>query len=204
MPNTNGPQHSTAVIRGKDFMPETLYSQSEYRTQIFYSSVTTGQNYIFRGNSIYDPDQTGIGSTTIGFNIFSTIYSYYESPSSTIQIEWVNNSSVPMWLTVAPVAASIDTVNYLNAVGIAGARTAYVESTHGSQHGKVYNSANTKSMLGLAFGDVNTRSGFTGNPPQQWYWKISLDSCDNATSLSGVLNVTLRYKCKFTGRKIVS
>lgn len=196
--------HNTVIIRGRDIMPETLITRCEYMEQVYFTAVTSGQAYIYRGNGAYDPNQTGTGQQPHGFALMNSWYTYYECPSCYIRIEYVNNSNVPMWLTITPVVNSADAVSYNSAQARPGSRYTYVEGNQSSAHGVITNRANSKEILGLNSGTTDFRALFNSVPGQQWYWNIHLDSVDGASSISGVLNVKLIYQIKFTGRKLNS
>jgi len=180
-----------------------LYNTMEYMEQIFFSSVSSPATYIFRGNSIYDPNQTGSGSQPYGFTELSAIYSAYECPSSTIRAEFINNTAVPTFISVVPVLATTDVITYNSTQARPGGKSKYCTSNTDTQHVILYNSNSTWKMLGRPEADGDTRAMTTTNPAAQWYWNITLTTADFASAISGVLNIKLMYKTRWTNRKVV-
>jgi len=196
-------QMDVTYMKGKDWITNKLVNRMEYMTPIYYSSVSGPTTYVFRGNSIYDPDQTGTGSQPLGFSTLTTIYSVYECPRSSIKAEFINNTAVPVWLTICPVVTAGDGVTYFNSSGRPGAKSVYCTSNNSTQHGVLYNIAKTFDILGLPDGDSNCRGNATSNPASQWYWQVIMTPCDGASSVSGVLNIKLIYYTLWEQRKII-
>jgi len=196
-------QMDVTYMKGKDWITNKLVNRMEYMTPIYYSSVSGPTTYIFRGNSIYDPDQTGTGSQPLGFSTLSSIYSVYECPRSSIKAEYINNTAVPVWLTICPVVSTGDAVTYFNSSGRPGAKSIYCTSNNSTQHGVLYNTAKTFDMTGLPDGENDCRGNVTGNPASQWYWQVIMTPCDGASAISGVLNIKLIYYTIWQQRKII-
>jgi len=190
-------------MKGNDWITNKLVNKMEYMTPIYYSSVSGPTTYIFRGNSIYDPDQTGTGTQPLGFSSLASIYSVYECPRSSIKAEFINNTAVPVWLTICPVVSTGDAVTYFNSSGRPGAKSIYCTSNNSTQHGVLYNSARTFDMTGLPDGENDCRGNVTGNPASQWYWQVIMTPCDGASVVSGVLNIKLVYHTIWQQRKII-
>jgi len=190
-------------VRGNDWMSGKLYNSMEYAEQIYYTSVSPPQSYIFRGNSIYDPNQSGTGGQPIGMTTLTSIYSVYECPSCSIRVEWINNTNIPLWITIAPVVNTAYVVTYNSSQGVPGAKTVYCPGNNSNAHGVITNWNSTFKTTGLIQDTGASRSLVTTNPVTQWYWNITLTPCDNVSALSGVLNVKLIYKTIWTDRKVI-
>lgn len=173
----------------------------EYQEQVFMVSVAQPFNYVWRGNSAYDPNQTGTGNPCLGFNTMTGIYTQYECPISTIVVEYINNATVPVWVAIVPVNTAV-TVNLNNEMGMPGAKRVYCTSNKDTQQVSVTNSSSTFKILNLIPGSGETKANVTTNPNSQWYWSVNIYSCDNATAISGVLNIYIRYKTVWSGRKV--
>lgn len=191
------------TIRCRDWLPISLRNKMEYMQQTYFTSVTTPQVYVFRGNGLYDPDQSGTGNQPLGYANLSSIYSRYEAPSSYIRVRWVNNTSVPMMLTVTPTVNSADTNTYNSGQGKPGSRFKYCGGNQERATTVVSNSCTSKLLLGLIPGSGETKALVTGLPGSQWYWSIALTSVDGASALSGVLDVKIIYNTVWYERKVV-
>lgn len=199
----NTRQMDTTYIRGKDWMTNKVVNRMEYMTTIGFSSVTTPQSYIFRGNSIYDPDQTGTGSQPNGYTLMSSMFSNYECPSCYIRAEFINLTNIPIWITVAVNQNSSDAITYLDAQAKPGSKQAYVNGNASTAHGVCTNYNKTFDVIGYANGDDQVKGLVTGNPSKQWYWYVIVTSCDGASALTGTLNVKLIYNTIWTNRKVI-
>lgn len=198
----NAPMAAT-YIRGRDWISNMLYNRMEYMEQIFFSSVSSPATYIFRGNSIYDPNQTGTGGQPFGFAELAAIYSAYECPSSFIRAEFINNTAVPMFISVVPVLATTDVITYNSTAARPGGKSKYCTSNNDKQHTILTNSNSTWKMLGRPQADGDVRAQITANPSAQWYWNITITSADFASAISGVLNIKLIYRTRWTNRKVI-
>lgn len=195
--------YDSTYVRGTDWMSNSLWNRMEYMSQIFFSSVASPTNYLYRGNSIYDPDQTGTGTQPLGYANMSAIYTNYECPSCFIRVEFINNTAVPCWIIVTPVITTSDVNTYNSAQGRPGAKIGYCQNNVGVQHVVVTNRSSTSLIRGVKMGETDNIAAVTTNPANQWYWNICIQPCDYASAISGVLNVKLIYKTRWTGRKVV-
>lgn len=184
---------AATIIRGRDWISNSLMNKMEYMEQVFYTAVTSPQVYVFRGNSIFDPNQTGTGTQPLGMANLSAIYTYYECPSSFIRVEFINNTSIPCWITITPVVNAIDVNTYNSSQGRPGGRNKYCEGNQGRQHTIITNRCSNKKMRDAINGTGDTRTTIGTNPTDQWYWSISIQPCDFASVISGVLNIKLIY-----------
>lgn len=66
----------------------TKTANLRYSTQVVIEVAGTGviSGQSFRANSCWDPDQTGIGHTCLGYNVWSKLYNHYIVEGSTISV----------------------------------------------------------------------------------------------------------------------
>ncbi len=91
---------------------------SMFRGKMFYNTVlalapaagAVSAN-VFRWNSVYDPDYTGVGSTALGYTQTSALYGRYRVLASKMTVEFVNTSAA------TPLTCFI-VLNPVNTVGI--------------------------------------------------------------------------------------
>lgn len=57
------------------------------------NSIATNTNYVFRLNSIYDPDYSFGGNQPLFYTQIATLYSYYKVLTAQVSLEIANNSS---------------------------------------------------------------------------------------------------------------
>lgn len=193
---------STTYVKGSDWLPQKLVNNMEYQDQVFMTAVSTPFNYVWRGNSCFDPNQTGTGNSCLGFANMTAIYTQYENPYSSIRVEFINNAAVPVWVAVVPVNTAT-TVNLNTEIGMPGAKRVYCTSNKDTQQVVVRNYATTKQILNLIPGSGETKANVTANANSQWYWSVNVYSCDTVSPISGVLNIYIKYKTIWSGRKVV-
>jgi len=188
------------MVRGSDWISNKLVNVLEYRERVYLTSLTTPFEYAFRGNGCFDPNQTGTGNSCLGFTSLASIYTQYECPRSTITVEFINNTVQPVWVMVAP----LNTVRFPTidqSVGVPGLKKKYCTAKSDNAHVVVRNSSSTWKILNLTSKSGETKANVTTNPNSQWYWAVTLNTCDNATTLTGILLITIRYKTIWSGRK---
>jgi len=193
---------AATMVRGNDWISNKLVTTLEYRERVYLTALGTPFDYAFRGNGAFDPNQTGTGSSCLGFANLTAIYTQYECPYSSITVEYINNGVQPCWVLVSPVnTVRNPTVEQI--VGVPGARKKYCTSKTDDQHVIVTNKSSTWKVLNLSSKSGETKANVTTNPNSQWYWAVSIVSCDNVTALTGILMITIRYRTIFSGRKDV-
>jgi len=188
------------LVRGHDWISNKLVTTLEYRERVYMTSVVQPFDYAFRGNGAFDPNQTGTGNSCLGFANLTAIYTQYECPSSTITVEFINNATQPVWILVSPLnTVRNPTVEQI--VGVPGAKKKYCTAKGDDAHTIVFNKSSTWKVLNLTSKSGETKANVTTNPNSQWYWAVSVVSCDNATAITGILMITIRYRTIFSGRK---
>lgn len=192
-------------INGKDFMPERLNTKFHYKEVFTYSAATVPQRYAFRGNSIYDPNQTGTGSQPIGRDQMSEFYNQYECYSSAIELVVVSSSNIPYWVYLWPATyTTTGSDDYSNIENLPYGKRFFVPAVGAmAQIPKVINYATTKDITGVQTGDSGNTAVMGANPSNQWYWNIYMISYDNTTTMSFQLEIKICYYTILSARKVV-
>ncbi|UYD39098.1 MAG: capsid protein [Wigfec virus K19_545] len=167
-------------------------------------------NYIFRGNSLYDPDQTGTGVSSHGFPEWAAMYSRYRVAGSSIKAE-----IYPVSGTVLADTQQIilnPTANLTDSMG--KSPSTLIEMNY-SKHkmfnlykgsSKINSYMSTRKIFGLTgsqWSQDEYASQTNNNPARSWYWSVAF-----APLLSGevtgrsVLRVKLTYYAEFYDRII--
>lgn len=182
--------------------PDAMYVKLVYSqvTQKTPAGPTT--NHVFRGNSAFDPDFTGIGGQPNSFDQYATLYRDYQVLGSAIKVKMVNNSANALGFVIYP-SLSTTAVGYDDGIGnsyskykICGQNTAYSIAT-------VSNFIRTKKLIGRNTNSVNYAALISANPASQWYWIIDMRSMDGASVIDATLQAELTYYVKFWNRKTV-
>ncbi len=180
------------ILPFKPLFPQKLKCQFKYTEFIGYAS-TSVWSYIFRANSIFDPNLSGTGYQPMWFDNMKAIYNSYCVLDSNTQIQIINQSASPARVCLSPQDttsglalsyqmqlpyASYATVG----AGVSGNSLAYVQSR-----------VNIARFTGFRDSeDVNLRSAVTTNPTTQVYWFYQAASVD-ATTLSQEIMWTVVY-----------
>lgn len=196
--NTN-----TLVLRGPRVVPDQMFVKMTYR-DLFTQLESLGQfgTKIYRANSIFDPDQSGVGGQPLGRDQWSNFYSRYQVMGSKITVSCqptVNhggNSNIAL--------APTDTTTAINGVAqlmeqpyskgcilpLASCKPVYL-----TQY------MSTKAKFG--YKDITQEDDLSsvqnGNPAEQWYW--TLGTANFGTDQKSIdFNVKITYYVRLFDR----
>lgn len=170
-------------------------------------AAATGFTYctrVYRGNSIYDPDYSGVTQNTCAmYGVWSNLYRYYTVKSSFIKVTFQATQNVPHWCFITPyfIAGSTPVApdDWMDLPGVkkgllqglsAGNKTSVI----------IKMSGRTKTITGQSpyISDLTGMMG--GNPLIQWFWYLAMETFDGSTTGGGLINVELFYKVRFSER----
>lgn len=165
-------------------VPDVLRTKLKYCEQYLVESSTLDFGaQIMSGNSVYDPDVSGVGHQPRGFDEWSRFYKKYRVYASAIKVHFFSDQQAAAGLTnvwILPVTEQPVGVTYgisslnENPYARTGALVPYVGK--GSTFLKHYTS--TKKMFGERLINENEYEGTMGNfgvgasPLNQWYWTV--------------------------------
>ncbi len=198
----------TTVIRGVSILPDRYMVKLKYIDFIHFSAAASG-NYVFRGNSTFDPDFTGTGHQPMGYDELQTLYRKVRVFGSKISVK-VNSESA------TPEASSAVVV--LTPQGILGGNPAKLSdamehprarwrllSTYngGGAQRSLRNYMSTRQIEGITkakAADADYSSQTDAVPLKKWYWRIHYSSTNETSSIDLTLCVQLIYYCVFFDR----
>lgn len=171
------------------------------------SIVTTGAfSYVFRGNSVFDPDFTSTGGQPTNFDDWSALFGNYRVWGSTIEVRLIPtlSGSEPVQWVLGPRHTS---TSISSATQPDFATQPYVRRYQsniyraGAPDSTIVMNMSTRKFLGY------TRSEFEGaddltaavgaNPVRQWYWHISATNFDVSVTSEVAIDVTVTYDVEF-------
>lgn len=169
------------------------------------SGSLTYATQIYRGNSIHDPDLTGVGHQPLSSDQWAQFYEYYRVVASWIEVKLVNNSTTPALCVLIPSeeGAVIDSGNPDTYVEAPYSKRVYLGGTSGTNSATLSNYMTTAQVLGIR----NTDSGFDeaapfGSNPSTaagWFWHIM---CAVRTGLPDVeIHTRVIYTVELLKRK---
>lgn len=171
----------------------------------------------YRGNSIYDPDLTGQGTSVVGLSQWSLFYNKYLVRASKIKFQVIelasgedtNDETVECALipTARSTIASIDPQRI--GENTYGRFKVMFPQTNGAPNTTWMSSyMSTAKIRATSKEQVTSDSAFhslvNANPSAEWYWNIFLQPADESSSHTYIVYVTITYYVEFFERKELS
>lgn len=199
------------IIRGPNIIPD------QYSVKMVYSNLTTiastsgavGTNQ-YRGNSLFDPDYSGTGTQPSGFDELASLYERYRVLGSTCIVNFVSNTSQNDDLCVFPTntATLVGTDNTIRAEypyaqrKIANVYQAPPSNTRFAQY------MSTSKMYGVSKQKVRDEEDYsaatTANPSNSFFWNVSYQAVDRASTQSLYYTIRIEYYCTFYKRRALN
>lgn len=165
------------------YIPDIKRMRLTYRDLITDTCSGSQTEYVYRLNSCFDPDLTGVGGQPAGFDQWKVMYGYYR----VVAVRWTvvvlaQGSSGNGLLAVAPSNLS---ASYLDAPNLAGLRHAKSQMFSFSQRAVLSDFLKISRASGCSDYAVISESGFGsaigGNPASPVYLHIGVTSGTSAT-----------------------
>lgn len=191
---------TTKVIRSQ-FTTDRVFCKLDYFDHYIFGSFIQGQ-YVYRGNSVYDPYYSGLGSQPLGFDNWAGMYENYRVHSSRILTRVSNMGSIPMSVCLFPSISNSGAPTYIASASSPFAKTTIVGAIDGSSVKMLKHYMKTIKMHGeRIFNNDNYAAGVTGNPTSEWYWIVTFFSQDASTNLNFAIDIKVTYYVEFFKRK---
>lgn len=198
---------SSQTLRSNILVPDMSFVKLKYVTALSISAALgANATYVFRGNSCFDPDFTGVGTQPFGFDEYSAFYQNYRVLGSSVKLLVTNNISGAFPLVaILPSPISNPTADYYNLYG-----NPYVKkilNPAGNSQGEVKqlkHYISTRKILGLTkeqMGDSSYGPLVTANPGISWYWVIAGQDILLAGDLDVFIYVEITYYTEFYIRR---
>jgi len=204
-----GKRTTTMFSNGPQFCPDRALVKLSFGQTITRSATAGFLNYIYRANSIYDPQFTVGGATVQGLQEWSAFYSKYRVHASSIQIT-VDNSVIGTGCYYALVPSPDATLPILSGPSefdlLPRAKSGFVSgSTGGIAVNRMKHFITTAASAGVRRSHVKDEDDFAAltnaNPAFPVYWHVLLASTSSGINTAFVLNVKIKYYVEFFGRK---
>lgn len=190
------PQARVPVLRNG--FPPLMKVDLHYESLITLAPGTAVASYVFRGNSLFDPDYTGTGHQPRYYDQLTPIYGRYKVLASGITVEMINGSgNSGAIFAITPNTEIITFTSWQQASELPRSKTSQIVPVASRYPFKLASQATTKSICGLLPFQVNDEdwSASVGtNPVQIWYWNVNVASVDESTNVSVSLRVRLKYQ----------
>lgn len=186
--------------------PPLLRTQFKYVTRVIMGAVSGSVGIqTYRLNSLYDPDQTGTGTTPAWFSTLlnSSTYTRYTVFGAEVRVRVVNTGSSPM--DVAVYASTGTTTLSPELAGEAPFGQSAIVSSAGG--GSVMKTLTGKYRVAAVSGvteetvrtESNFSSAYTGNPASGPFLHVSYQASDLSSTVNGVLRVKIIYHALLGG-----
>lgn len=161
--------------------------------------------YQFRGNSLFDPNSTGVGHQPRGFDQLKLLYARYRVNGCKIQVSFMASTSASAAFGLCGI---MPTNNGTTGISIADytenprCQWKPITSTNNAAlRFKQYRS--TRQVMGLVKGQKNNEDYsalIDANPVKDWFWEIFQGSLDGIEDIASEVVVTLTYYATFYDR----
>lgn len=207
--HTGKNNNKSVVYRGIG-IPPVFYTKLKYNTTIQVNSIFG--EYLFNGNSLYDPDRTGIGHQPMYADQFAALYRKYFIIASTINLSFINRlSSGDIGLTPFGTVGVYALTSLLSSVDLTDATerdncsySAIGPSTGDQGIMNMSQYKKTKEVTGKNNMDddlIGLTGDFGTSPSLPWCWHIFYGSADASNNLELFVNVTITYYVKYFDRR---
>lgn len=185
-------------------MPNRIRTKLKYITGLQLTSTATAANYVYRGNSCFDPDFTGTGSQPGGFDELAAIYSKYRVISSSIKLlarNATDGSTEPVMGYIIPRPNADTEASYTDTLVEPYVKRALLPNIAGGYMKTISNYATTRKILGRDAKTFDSAALVTANPSLQWFWTVSADAVLGGVDMNVQGVVELTYYVEFYERK---
>lgn len=182
----------------RDGFPPRISVDLHYESLITLAPGAAVASYVFRGNSLYDPDYTGTGHQPRYYDQLTPIYGRYKVLASAITVEMINGSpTAGAIFAITPNTEIITFTSWQQASELPRSKTSQIVPIASRYPFKLSSQATTKSICGLLPYQVNDEdwsSSVGTNPVQIWYWNVNVASIDESTNVTVSLRIKMKYK----------
>lgn len=193
-------------LKGRSGFPEKVATKLHYIETITLNSASIGaySRYVYRGNSCYDPNQTGVGNQPIQWDDFTTLYAQYCVTSSKIEITAINMEDAPARIVVHPYYSSTDPLQPAEELQVHPRARSKILGVASSTASKCYlkNYSTTGSFYPECLKNkYQQNASVTSNPSLQWFWVVTGAPMLDTDIHTIQVQVKLTYYVTFTSRK---
>ncbi len=188
-------------------MPDSFETILEYSDVIKISSASAGSaGYVFRGNSLYDPDYTSTGHQPRYFDQNMAIYTRYHVISAQVKLHILGESS--FFFVMVPTTDPLTFTTGVNEFAeLPRSRAVAVGGSYVMPSKSLTALYATQGVLGLSsvqVQDLSYSGDVSSNPANLWYINLAIYGPVGSTSVAAHVHIQISYKCVFFDRAAVS
>lgn len=208
-PYTRRGKHKKNKTRISRAMTNIAFPRSKFCKMAYSDNWTlattsgTAKGWMFNVNSLFDPDESGVGHQPYFYDQLSAIYNAYVVTACKIEVTGTasSNCSVTLRPTTSPAVPS----NLTLEMERPNCKKAFFTSTGNGK--KISNYTTCAALFGRsksAITDEDDFRGAGGNPSQRGYWALCIQHPDQASIVSIYVNIKITYYCKWMNLKVLS
>ncbi len=187
-------------------IPDSMKTKLVYKDIQSVTAVAPLLNLVYRGNSVFDPDQTGTGHQPRYFDTYASLYTKYRVDKSKITIKAMNVSgTASVIFGIVPITILTYTT-WPEYAELPRAKTADHLMAVAQRYGaELQYGASTSAILGLTniqLQDDDYGASVTTNPSHQWFWNVVFSTVDSS-DVSIMFEVTIEYDVIFYDRNTI-
>lgn len=190
-------KYSKSICRTPHVCPDVMCVQMNYTQKIDFNVSLFSVN-VFRGNSIFDPDFSGVGGQAMGHDEWAAFYRRYRVVGSSVTVETEARATE----SVTPVIVPMNTNTLLSSpqtyLEAAYANKGQAIRASGDSSSSLYSYMRTNQIRGgprdLVQYEADLSALMSTNPVQQWYWQVVFYNNGGAlTPIEGSATITIKY-----------
>lgn len=195
-------KNPTIVSLGNhEITPDSVHLKLAVGFLITLDLSTTGYDeYIFRANSLFDPDFTGTGYQPIGFDEWSAFYNRYRVKESRVRAVFSTSGSLPCCVGITFNHASSGAMTFSNNIGEPYTTWNMVGAT-GSPPVNVERRVSVRDYFGIRSNyplDEDYTASVSGNPSRVLFAHVWANTTSSAGACTAF--VELEFECEFYER----
>jgi hypothetical protein len=187
-------------------VPQKLRAVLRY-TDSYTHTHTSGavQTWLFRGNSVFDPDYTYGGHQPVGFDEYAAFYQHYIVRRSRIVVYASSlTASVPQICIVRPVTEIVAATGYKEQVEATMSSYKVVPTTSIPIQ-TVENEASTAKLFEAQLSsDQDFGALVSADPAKVWFWQIVTQPANGASTATLALTAVIEYDVEFDQKQILA
>ncbi len=169
----------------------------KYGQSILRTPLSTADSYVFRSNSIFDPDLTGTGHQPMSHDQWATFYERYYVYACAVKITVVNLTAIPLEFVLYPQEDTTTITTLDLAMEMKNKKFTVVPGSAGNAVKSLSMWTSTKKTVGRVtkFDDI-FHANFGANPNTTTQYHIFVSASDDATDVNYTIDAQLTYYVK--------
>jgi hypothetical protein len=190
------------LVPGPFYMPEKLFHTMTYAADWNDTDADGFVDWVYRGNSIWDPQFAVGGESAYGEAAMAGIYLYWKVLSSRMVVEIGNEGAATLTAAIVPTVLSNSLTDREDVTSMP--RAVHKSANAGGPTMILTNVMATAPMLGMKGYDENGLTGVhaSGDPTNVWFWHLVLTNT-TGVALNCHVRLKILYKVMEYGLKTV-